>query len=193
MADPLGSARGVRGTTHPPYDYASEPDPRKSEYVLGPSDIAARSRCGGTRISRPTRPSAPTGPSRCRWSVISRRRDGRPGQLRAEIVQRLGDLPQGRIGERHGRRHRHQQLPVRRQRQRRAGRRLQRNHFVTVSEAMALAGGPNRFASPEGTLIIRGRGTDPARASRSTTSASPAARGPQEDLPLLPGDRVYVP
>ena len=26
-------------TTHPPYDYASEPDPRKGDYVLGSSDV----------------------------------------------------------------------------------------------------------------------------------------------------------
>ena len=26
-------------TVQPRYDYASEPDPRKSEYVLGPSDM----------------------------------------------------------------------------------------------------------------------------------------------------------
>ena len=31
--------RRVQQTTQPPYDYAREPDPRKNEYRIGPSDV----------------------------------------------------------------------------------------------------------------------------------------------------------
>jgi polysaccharide biosynthesis/export protein len=66
-------------------------------------------------------------------------------------------------------------------------------HYVTVSEAMALAGGPNRFASPENTVIIR---TDAARGTRRVpvdiTSIQNGTH-PEQDLALLPGDTVYVP
>lgn len=185
------SFAGGCATTHGPYNYANEPDPRKNEYVLGPSDILkvtvwhspdlstdATVRPDGT-ISLPL--------------IGDLHAAGRtPGQLRAEIVQRLGTylkdeaanvtvavtginsyrfVVSGNVE--------------------RAGV-YAANHFVTVSEALALAGGPNRFASPEGTLIIRGEGAALRRIPIDYIGITSGTR-PQEDLPLLPGDRVYVP
>jgi polysaccharide export outer membrane protein len=182
---------GACATVHGPYDYASEPDPRKNEYVLGPSDVL--------KITVWRNPDLSTDATVRPDGTISLpllgdlHAAGRtPGQLRAEIVQRLGTylkdeaanvtvavtginsyrfVVNGNVE--------------------RAGV-YTANHFVTVSEALALAGGPNRFASPEGTMIIRGEGTTIRRIPIDYLGITSGMR-PQEDLPLLPGDRVYVP
>ena len=68
------------------------------------------------------------------------------------------------------------------------------NRYVTVSEAIALAGGPNRFADPEQTV------DHPRRRARSGKKRIPVdypailkGKHPEQDLPLLAGDIVYVP
>src|SRR5215471_1174374 len=97
---------------HPPYDYKTEPDPRKQEYVLGPSDVL--------KISV--------------W---------RNPDLSGEAIVR----PDGTI-------------------------------------SVALAGGPNRFASPEKTIIIR---TDTTKGVRRVPIDYPsimAGTHPEQDLPL---------
>jgi polysaccharide export outer membrane protein len=66
-------------------------------------------------------------------------------------------------------------------------------HYVTVSEAIALAGGPNKFAVPEETVIIR---TDAAKGVRRIPVdylSIMSGAHPEQDLPLLAGDSIYVP
>ena len=67
------------------------------------------------------------------------------------------------------------------------------NHYTTVTEAIALAGGPNRFADPESVIIIRPvPGGQPRRIPIDYTAILSGTH-PEEDLALLPGDTVYVP
>jgi polysaccharide export outer membrane protein len=64
---------------------------------------------------------------------------------------------------------------------------------VTVSEAIALAGGPNRFADPDKIIIIR---DDPVKGKKRIPIDYPAilkGTHPEQDLPLLAGDIVYIP
>src|SRR4249919_1632752 len=76
-------------TTHPPYDYASEPDPRKSEYVLGSSDVL---RVTVWRNAELTTDAVVRPDGTIALPLVGDLRAGgrTPGQLRAEIVQRLG-------------------------------------------------------------------------------------------------------
>jgi len=67
------------------------------------------------------------------------------------------------------------------------------NHFVTVSEAMTLAGGPNRFSTPEETVIIRTSGDKGTRRIPIDYPSILNGSHPDADLPLLAGDTVYVP
>lgn len=176
----------------PPYDYAREPDPRKDEFRLGPSDVLhvtvwhnpdlsgdATVRPDGT-ISLPL--------------IGDLRAAGRTtAELRAEITQRLKTfikdesatvsvavstinsyrfVVSGNVE--------HPGVFV-------------ANHFVTVSEALALTGGPNRFSSPVETVIIR---TDAAGKTRRIPIDYPSildGKHPEHDLALLPGDLIYVP
>jgi polysaccharide export outer membrane protein len=183
---------GGCATARPHYDYGSEPDPRHAEYVLGPSDVL--------RITVWKNPDLSTEATVRPDGTISLplvgdlRASGRtPAQLRAEIVQRLGTylkddsavvtvavtginsyrfLVTGNV-ERPGA--------------------YSANHFVTASEALALAGGPNRFADVDGTLIIRLDATGKVRRIPIDYAAIMSGMRPEQDLPLLPGDRVYVP
>jgi polysaccharide export outer membrane protein len=175
------------------YDYANEPDPRKQEFVLGPSDVLhinvwKNQDLSGDAVVRPD--GTITVPL-----VGDVRAAGRtPGQVRAELTQRLGTFIKddsavvtvavtainsyrftvsGNV-ERPGT--------------------YNSSHYVTVSEAMALAGGPNRYAAPEDTVVIRTDGQ--LGASRRIPIDFPAmlsGKRPEQNLALLPGDVVYVP
>jgi polysaccharide export outer membrane protein len=179
-------------TVGPPFDYASEPDPRQTEYVLGPSDalritIWRNPDLSGDATIRPDGTvSLPL--------VGDLKAAGRtPSQLRGEIVQRLATfikddsvivtvavtginsyrfIVSGNV-ERPGA--------------------YTTNHYITVVEALVMAGGPNKFGSPEGTVIIR---NDAKRKLRRIPINYPAILSgdhPEQDLPLLSGDTVYVP
>jgi polysaccharide export outer membrane protein len=175
-----------------PYNYSIEPDPRKAEFVIGPSDVLhinvwKNPDLSGDTVVRPD--GTITLPL-----VGDVRAAGRtPAEIRAEITQRLGTYIKddsavvtvaltainsyrftvsGNI-ERPGT--------------------FNASHYVTVSEAMALAGGPNRYADPEDIVVIR---TDTQHGTRRIPIDYPAmlaGKRPEMNIALLPGDVVYVP
>jgi polysaccharide export outer membrane protein len=175
-----------------PYNYAAEPDPRKHEYVLGPSDVLRVTvwhnvDLSGDVIVRPdgtiTVPLVGDLPAAGRTAA----------EVRAELTQRLAAFVKddaavvtvavtainsyrftvsGNV-ERPGT--------------------FSANHYVTISEAMALAGGPNRFSVPEDAVVIR---TDPQGGTRRIPIDYPAMLAgthPEQNVALLRGDVLYVP
>jgi polysaccharide biosynthesis/export protein len=176
----------------PPYDYLREPDPRKDEFRLGPSDVLHVTvwhniDLSGDAIVRPDGTiSLPL--------IGDLRAAGRTtAELRAEIAQRLKAFIKDEAAtvtvaisainsyrfvvsgnvEHPGA--------------------FAANHFVTVSEAIAMTGGPNRFSSPIETVIIR---TDASGKTRRIPIDYPSildGKHPEHDLPLLPGDMIYMP
>jgi polysaccharide export outer membrane protein len=179
-------------TVTPKYDYAAEPDPRKQEYVIGTSDVLRITvwhniDLTGDAVVRPDGTiSLPL--------IGDVKAAGRtPGDVRTEITARLSAFIKDQTAtvtvavstinsyrfvisgnvERGGA--------------------FTANHFVTVSEAVALAGGPNRYASPEEPVITR---VDAAGSKRRIPINYPAilkGTHPEHDLPLLAGDTIYVP
>ena len=179
-------------TTHGPYDYASEPDPRKGEFMLGSSDVLKITVWRNPELSTDAivRPdgtiSLPL--------VGDLQAAGRTTvQLKDEIVKRLRAYLKDEAAivtvavtainsyrfvvsgsvEHPGA--------------------FTSNHYVTVGEAMALAGGPNRFADPGGTIIIRTNAQGVTRRIPVDYLGVLSGTKPQENLPLLAGDTVYVP
>lgn len=66
-------------------------------------------------------------------------------------------------------------------------------YFVTVSEAIALAGGPNRYASPDDIVVIRANGGGaPVRIPIDYERILNGER-PDQDIVITAGDTVYVP
>jgi len=178
---------------HAPYDYKLEPDPRKQEYVLGPSDVLRINVWHNAELSVEVA-VRPDGTISMPLIGDVQAAGRTPAQVRAEIAKRLSTFVRdesaivtvtvaainsyrfvisGNVEK--------------------AGA-YASAHYVTVSEALALAGGPNRFASADETVIIR---TDPARGGvkRIPIDYPAILNGthPEQDLFLLPGDTLYVP
>lgn len=67
------------------------------------------------------------------------------------------------------------------------------NHYLTVSEAITLAGGPNRFADPDSVEVVRTRPN--GQVVRIPIRYDLLERGEalEQDIVLLRGDIVYVP
>jgi len=65
-------------------------------------------------------------------------------------------------------------------------------YFVTVSEALALAGGPNRYASTDQVVIVR---STPSGGKRIPIDYDAILSGkhPEQDIVILAGDAVRVP
>ncbi len=179
-------------TVHPYYDYASEPDPRKQEFLLGPGDVVHINVWKNTDLSvdatvRPDQTiSLPL--------VGELQAGGRtPAALRGDIAQKLTAFIKDETAtvtvsvttinsyrfvvsgnvERTGE--------------------FNTNHYVTVSEAIALAGGPNRFADAESTVIIRPDGQGHVKRIPIDYPAIVSGAHPEQNLPLLAGDTLYVP
>ena len=66
-------------------------------------------------------------------------------------------------------------------------------YFVTVSEAIALAGGPNRYASPDDIVVIRANGgAAPIRIPIDYERVLNGER-PDQDIVITAGDTIFVP
>jgi polysaccharide export outer membrane protein len=183
---------GGCGHQVPYYDYSREPDPRKDEFRLGASDVLQvtvwhNPDLTGAAIVRPDGTiSLPL--------LGDLKAAGRTtAELRAEIAQRLKAFIKDEsatvtvaISQINSYRF------VVSGNVTRPGA-FTANHYVTVSEAIALSGGPDRFASPVETVIIR---TDAQGKTRRIPIDYPSildGKHPEHDLPLLPGDTIYVP
>jgi len=183
----------VSGCPHPyrPYNYAAEPDPRQQEFVIGPSDVLRitvwrNPDLSGEAVVRPD--GTITVPLVGDLHAAGRT----PAEIRAELTQRLATyikddsavvtvavtaINSYRITVSGNVEH--------------PGT-FNASHYITVSEAMALAGGPNRFSEPEDAVVIR---TD-QRGTRRVPVNYPAMLAgvhPEQNVVLLPGDVLYVP
>lgn len=178
-------------TPRPFYDYKTEPDPRKQPFTLGTSDALKINVWRNPDLSTDTvvRPDG-TITMPLVGDLLAAGRT--PAQLRAEITEKLrtfikdeavvtvsiaainsykfvvlGNVEKGGV--------------------------FTPNHYVTVSEAVAMAGGPNRFASPDQMVIIRSDATRGVRRIPIDYTGILEGRHPEQDLALLPGDTVYIP
>ncbi len=187
-------AQGLAGcaTVHSYYDYAKEPDPRRQEFVLGAADVLKISvwknpelsaeaivRPDGT-ISLPLVGEIAAGgrtPRELQFAIAQKLaayiKDESTGVTVAVVgVNSYRFVVVGNVEH---------------------GGTFTSNHYATVTEAMALAGGPNRFAEPEQIIVIR---PDPTRGTRRIPINYPAILNgtrPEENLALISGDTVYVP
>ncbi len=66
------------------------------------------------------------------------------------------------------------------------------HHFVTVTEAVALAGGPSRFASLSDVVIIRPTSAGPRRIPIDLAAIYSGKR-PEMNLVIVAGDTLYLP
>lgn len=188
----LGVAAGACTTTRPFYDYTAEPDPRKQEFVLGPSDVLRIHVWHNPDLSGDTT-VRPDGTISLPLLGDLKAAGRTAADVRGEISKRLQayvkddannvtvsitTLNSYRFVVNGNVEHMGAFTSAR---------------YVSVSEAIALAGGPNRFADADDTVIIR---DDPGKGKKRIPIDYPAilkGTHPEQDLILLAGDIVYVP
>lgn len=66
-------------------------------------------------------------------------------------------------------------------------------HYLSVSDAIAMAGGLNRFASPKDIVVVRGIAEGKKRRIPVDYDAVVSGSKPEANLMLVAGDTVYVP
>ena len=178
-------------TTRPPYDYATEPDPRTKEEEVRDRPLGRPARHG---LAQPGPVGAADRAPRRHHLAAPHRRSARrgatPGRYRNEVTQRLGAflkdesaivtvavtaihsyrfVVSGNV-EKQGE--------------------ISADHFVTVAEAIALAGGPNKFATAEETVIMRPDATKGTRRIPIDYPAILSGTHPEQDLPIMAGNMI---
>jgi polysaccharide biosynthesis/export protein len=174
----------------PLYDYRREPDPRKREYVIGVADTLKVTVWKSAELSSEAR-VRPDGTITLPLIGDLQAAGHTPTDLNREVTRRLATYVKEE----------HQTVTI-------AVVEVNSYHFtvsgnvehggvyssrsyVTVAEAIALAGGLNKFASERRVLIVRTEG----RLRRIPIDYTRVVSGdhPEENLSLLAGDTVFVP
>lgn len=181
------------GCSSPPlrYDWAKEPNPHKAEYVLGPSDQL--------RITVWRNPNLTTdGAVRPDGTVTmpligDLQAAGRsPKQLRDEIIKRLESFVKDAIVTVAVSRVNSYHFTV-------AGKvarvgLFSAQRFVTVGEAIAMAGGPTRYSNSRATVVVRkDKASGKVRLIPVDYQAIASGKSPHMDITVLPGDTIHVP
>lgn len=189
LASVLGACGGVRNAR---FDYSKEPDPRRGEYVIGIADQLSIQVWKNPDLT--TEASVRPDGTITMPLIGDLKADGRtPSRLRDEIAKQLAKYIRDESAvvtvavtsvnsytftvsgnvERAGV--------------------FNAQKYVTVLEAIQLAGGPNRFASPRGMRLIRLDAKGQPRIIPIDYTALLEGKLPQGNLALLPGDQLHVP
>ena len=189
LAAALSGCAGVRNRN---FDYAKEPDPRRSEYVIGVADqlsiqvwknpdltTEASVRPDGT-ITMPLigdLKAVGLTPTRLREAIARQlakyiRDESAVVTVAVTAVNSYAFTVSGNVE--------------------RAGV-FNAQKYVTVLEAVQLAGGPNRFASPRAMKLIRLDAQGRPRVIPIDYTALLEGKLPQANLALLPGDQLHMP
>lgn len=172
------------------YDYSKEPDPRKHEFVLGASDSVKINVWKNPEMSTDAK-VRPDGTITMPLIGDIQAAGRTPSELQKEISRKLtsyvkddavvsvavtevssyrftvgGNVEHGGI--------------------------FTAKYYVTVSEAIAMAGGINKFGNPHKLVIVRNDGRGVRRIPVDYDRVA-SGEHPEEDLPLIAGDSLFVP
>ena len=183
------------GSTLPNYNYAGEPDPRVKEVTLGVGDVVAINVWGegntGLNTEATIRPDGTI-----TMPLVGDLKAGgeTPTALKTTIKARLAEFVKVQGTE----------ITVALKSWRSYRFTVQgevvktgvfsSDQFVTVADAIALAGGPTRFARRDGVVLTR---TDPktheTRRIPFDYDTIASGKRPEMNIFVLPGDTIYIP
>jgi len=184
---------GVAACTPPPskYPYAGEPDPRRAPYVIEVADQLTISVWGNGDLgtSAVVRPDgavtlALVGDIAAAGRTTQQLEDAIAKQLRAYIK---GDTLSVMVSVTRSAYH------VFVSGNAEGTGMYESPRFLRVSEVMAMARGPNRFAAPNDTIVIRVAPDGTVRRIPIQLEEVLAGRRLEQDIVLLSGDRIYIP
>jgi len=176
----------------PQYDYSHEPDPRKSEFVIGASDamritVWKTPDLSGEATVRPD--GTITLPLIGDLQAVGKT----PSQLRDEITKKLGAYIKDETvtvtvaltsiaSYRYTVSGNFEHPGI-----------FSSKYYVQVAEAIAMAGGINKFANPHKLVIIRPDAKTKVRRIPIDYERVSSGEHPEENLVLLAGDTLYAP
>jgi polysaccharide biosynthesis/export protein len=183
-----GLGSGGCGASSPYYDYKREPDPRASEYLIGPLDQLAVVVWKNQELSAEVS-VRPDGIITLPLVGAVKAAGRTPSDLQRELVKRYGDYVRAEevvvsVGVTAVNSY---QFTVSGNVEH-SGVYTSRS-YVTAVDALAMAGGPNRFAGDE-FFVIRGT---PARRIPIDLRRATSGAHPEENLILIRGDLIVVP
>ncbi|MEJ7601834.1 MAG: polysaccharide biosynthesis/export family protein [Kofleriaceae bacterium] len=177
----------------PAYDYAKEPDPRNKELVLGVGDIVAVNVWENKDLNTETT-IRPDGTITIPLVGDLKAAGETPSALKEQIKKRLTDFVklQGTeitVAVKDWKSYRFTiQGEVVRQGV------FTSSSFVTVSDAIAIAGGPTRFAKQRKVLLFRPvKGAAAPKSIPIDYEALSSGKRLDMNIFVLPGDTIYVP
>lgn len=172
------------------YDYSKEPDPRKSEFVLGVNDALKVTVWKNPELSGDAR-IRPDGTITMPLIGDIHAAGRTPSSLKSEITRRLQSYVRDEsaivsvaVTEVNSYR-----FTVSGQVER-AGL-MTAKYFVTASEAIAMAGGLNRYANAHRLMLVRNDGHGLRRIPLDYERIA-SGEHPEEDLVLMSGDTLFV-
>jgi polysaccharide biosynthesis/export protein len=179
----------------PDHPYAQEPDPRNKELVLGVGDVVSINIWENRELNTDAT-IRPDGTITMPLVGDLKAAGETPSALKQQIKTKLGaylKITPGTepvtIAVKEWRSYR---FTVHGEVQRQGA--YTSDHFVTVSEAIAMAGGLSRFAKPSETKLFR---TDPKTKERREIpldyDAIVSGKRPDMDIFVLPEDHIWVP
>jgi len=184
------------GSNLPKYNYAAEPDPRTSEVVLGVGDVVAINVWGeGNKDLNTEATIRPDGTITMPLVGDLKAAGQTPTELKGQIKAKLGDFVKTLQGS---------EITVALKTWRSYRFTIQgevvktgvftTDQFVTIADALALAGGPTRFARRDGIVLMR-TDTKTKQVRRIPFDYDLLASGKRVDMNIyvLPGDTIYVP
>lgn len=179
---------GCRHTSS--FDYTHEPDPRGREFVVGPADVLRVQIWKDQELSTEA-PVRPDGTFTMPLLGDVRAAGKTPSQIKEEITSRLTKYFKDAVVTVSVQSVNSYRFTV-------SGNVLHpgvysANSYVTLMEAVALAGGVNRFADTTSVVVIRRDDKGRTRRIPIDLEALEDGKAPHQDLVLLAGDVVYMP
>ena len=181
------------GPSLPKYDYTKEPDPRRQEYVIGPSDVLDVNVWNNANISRSSLHVRPDGTITLPLLGDIQSSGRTPTELTQEIKRRLAEFVKDEnaivtVAVMQANSYRftvsgNVEAPGV----------YPAQYYVTVMEAIALAGGINRYGNGEGITIERKDGKGKAHRIPINLKLISSGKRPDMNIYIMAGDTIMVP
>jgi polysaccharide biosynthesis/export protein len=184
---PLGCSGGTRLD---PAAYAQAYDPRKHPYVIGVSDVLQIDVWKNPNLSTEA-PVRPDGTLTMPLVGELRAAGKTTGQLKDEITRYISGYVKNTVVTVAVKEVNSYRFTVTGNVE--TSGMFSARSYVTISEAIALAGGPNRYASSDEVVIIRAGSDGRLRRIPIDYDAILSGKHPEQDIVVLRGDNVHVP